>query len=202
MLYLIFTFPLSVICGMFMMTGCYLIFKDSLEGRYCPLHLMTHADEKRATKVMEPFTLKESLNFLVKLVFELATLTVPGLVFYGCIPLMMAAFSLSTVGHKFDYIVAAKPEGANGLKPGDAYNYKPVSTKVESIEDVEMNLDGSRRSSKERAGTAGTASGDVSESETALSTSAPVSQRNSLSGTSSIPVSSIGHPVSTAPSEA
>merc|ERR1719502_2444228 len=155
MLYLIFTFPLSVICGMFMMTGCYLIFRDSLEGRYCPLHLMTHLDDRKADKDMQPFTVREKLSFGFKLVFELATLTIPGLVFYGCIPLMMAAFSLSTVGHKFDYIVAAKPEGANGVKPGDAYNYKPVSTKVDSIEDVEMNL---RYASKEKAGTAGTQS--------------------------------------------
>lgn len=119
----------------------------------------------------------------------------------------MAAFSLSTVGHKFDYIVAAKPEGANGVKPGDAYNYKPVNTKMDSIEDVEMNLESSRISSKEHdmkngGVTSGTQSGEVSDSETALSTAAPMSQRNSVSGVNSIPVSSIGHPRSSAPSEA
>jgi len=63
---------------------------------------------------------------LAWLTFELATLAAPGLVFYGCIPLMLAAVSLSTTGHKFEYIVAAKPEGANG--PSDGFGYKPVST--------------------------------------------------------------------------
>ena len=126
-----------------------------------------------------PFTLKEKVFFGVKLVFELATLTIPGLVFYGCIPLMMAAFSLSTVGHKFDYIVAAKPEGANGSRSSETekpvtgkklYDYKPVERN-----DLEAGMD------------------DIELEE---STAAPSSKRNSLGsvGTVSVPVSSIGNP--------
>lgn len=186
--YQICTFPLFVTSGFFMILGCYLIFRDSLEGRYCPLHMMTHTDESKANKDFLPFTLKEKVFFGVKLVFELATLTIPGLVFYGCIPLMMAAVSLSTVGHKFEYIVAAKPEGANGLS-------KKVAKKLYDYEQVE-------RDDKEVFEPEGM-DGEAGEASTAPS-SMPSSKRNSLgsvssstSGTVSVPVSSIGAPQKT-----
>lgn len=176
------TFPLFLTSGFFMITGCYLIFRDSLEGRYCPLHLMTHIDESKVNKDFQPFTFKEKISFGVKLIFELMTLTIPGLVFYGCIPLMMAAISLSTVGHKFDYIVAAKPEGANGSRSSETekpvtgkklYDYKPVERN-----DLEAGMD------------------DIELEDGVSSTAAPSSKRNSLGsvGTVSVPVSSIGNP--------
>lgn len=128
-LYLILATPAQLFAGSFMIMGCYLVFKDSLEGRYCPLHLQICSDIKKADKEVVPFTAMESTKLFIQVAFELITLAVPGLVFYGCIPLILAAVSLSTNGHKFEYIVAGKPEGANGPGTnGSNFSYKPVIT--------------------------------------------------------------------------
>lgn len=137
--------PAQAFAGFFMVAGCYLVFKDSLEGRYCPLHLQVLQDKSKQNKDFQYMTFWEQLKLAVWLAFELATIAPPGLVIYGAIPLMLAAVSLSRTGHKFEYIVAAKPEGANG--PSDiTFSYKPVG-----VQDIDDQMQYSRQSSKNHA---------------------------------------------------
>jgi hypothetical protein len=147
-LYLLATIPLQVTAGICMISGCFLVFKDSLEGRYCPLHLMISADEKKSGKEVQYMTFWESCKLFVWIAAEMISLAAPGLVVFGCIPLILAAISLSTNGHKFEYIVAAKPEGANGSvavhEKSVAVNTSQNNQKYVPVarEDEEMYLEG------------------------------------------------------------
>jgi len=55
-LYLIMCIPAQLFAGFFMVSGCYLVFKDSLEGRYCPLHLQSGVGTSKQSKDMQPLS--------------------------------------------------------------------------------------------------------------------------------------------------
>jgi cellulose synthase/poly-beta-1,6-N-acetylglucosamine synthase-like glycosyltransferase len=88
----------------------FLLVKDSLEGRYCPLYLQSVKDPERQNKKSQNLSIREQIILFGQIFVDFLGLGQLCVVVYGTIPLLMACVSLSRHGHKFEYIVAAKPE--------------------------------------------------------------------------------------------
>jgi hypothetical protein len=98
-----------MIGGIFTLAG-YSIVAPSIEGLWCPLN--QQADAKGvAKKGYVPLTAYEKLCLVGKIWVDFNIVGHVASWFFGAFPIMMAAFGLSKSGHKFEYIVAAKPEG-------------------------------------------------------------------------------------------
>lgn len=114
-----------VFLGFFLAFINYLVVKDSVEGRFCPLYLQAVTDPARANKKVSPLSFMEKVKLYMLMVYDTYVLGQFTLVAFATVPAIMAACSLSVYGHKFDYIVGAKPEFQNA-KPKEAV--KPANT--------------------------------------------------------------------------
>lgn len=63
-MYMLIATPAQLFSGVFMILGCFLVFKDSLEGRYCPLHLMSNTV---TTKSVQEFSLWQSIKLYMQI---------------------------------------------------------------------------------------------------------------------------------------
>jgi hypothetical protein len=88
----------------------YFLVVDNLEGRWTPLYKMTTLNEKQACEKTRQLTSEEKLKWLGFVLYDYLGMGYIGQVFYGLVPISLACIGLSRNGHKFEYIVAAKPE--------------------------------------------------------------------------------------------
>lgn len=123
----------------------FIVVKDSVEGKYCPLYLhkieQPLEDDEKQFVALDKRTCDElvpapgpgikdernqylssrkltpwnQLMLISKIAADIYLCGQLTLIVYGTIPLYMTVVALSRNGHKFDYIVAAKPE--TGVKP-------------------------------------------------------------------------------------
>lgn len=94
----------------------WMVVKDNVEGRYCPLYLQSVCDPERANKKTHKLSLKESIKLFVHTTSDTVTLGNLTSLIICAIPVMMASVSMYLHGHKFDYVVAGKPEGNRAKK--------------------------------------------------------------------------------------
>jgi len=88
----------------------FLIVKDSIEGKYCPLFLQSINDKGRANKKSLNLSPKDQLKLFLRVLSDTYLMGHITLTVYGTIPEAMASWSLAMNGHRFEYIVAAKPD--------------------------------------------------------------------------------------------
>jgi len=99
------------VCGLLIFQS-YLYVIDNLSGEYTPLYKTSHPERGKYHEIAtRPIGMLEKLRWLVQVMFDYFALAFLGQIIWGSIPGIIAIVGLSRNGHKFEYIVAAKPEG-------------------------------------------------------------------------------------------
>lgn len=85
---------------------------DNLCGHYTPLYKTSHPVDGKFYEIAERHvSIREKLYWLCHIAFDYLAMGFVSQMIWGAIPALMAVVGLSRNGHKFEYIVAAKPEG-------------------------------------------------------------------------------------------